>query len=450
MMENEPKNDGPNPLAFRLVWGLVVVVAIGCVWVVVSAYQEEVDRFLRVRMGTPTPELAAALPDGSQELIRRTGAGIEANYQSVRKQPAVGLQRPGSEPRMIWLGGSTVHGGSRDITREEEAAGRAGALLGMESLNFGGIGMDTVSIGVILDDVLSIKPDVLVLYTGHNEFGNAVFTGRYGDASTVHMALLRALLRKSRLFQSLEMRLRGPETLTLPSEANEKQYTVDADTRNEIYWRFEERLRHIISTATDSGVSVVVATLMSNAVAPSMEFSCPEAMRRAGFPALRPEALPVANLSEADIAAAEAMSPGCRDLRWLRARRAGDKATLDTLRDEDPLPARADRPLNAIIRRVAADTGARLVDVDSMARKVGEGLAPSAWFLDSNHLTIEGHDALARMVGQGVAPLVGLDPPTLATAPTTEHDLAGCNAEGCRKRRDFRPEFDLDFGQGPP
>ena len=259
-MENETHEQGPNPIAFRLVWGLVVVVAIGCVWVVWSAYQGEVDRFLRVRMGTPTPELAAALPNGSQELIRRTDAGIEANYQTEPKQPAVGPKRPGSGPRMIWLGGSTVHGGSRDITRLEEAAGRAGELLGMESLNFGGIGMDTVSIAAILDDVLSLQPDVLVLYTGHNEFGNAVFTGRYGDAQSAHFALLRALLRKSRLFQSLELRLRGPETLTLPSEANEKQYTVDAATRAEIYWRFEERLRHIVSRASDQGVTVVVAT----------------------------------------------------------------------------------------------------------------------------------------------------------------------------------------------
>ena len=444
-MENKADDQGPNPIAFRLVWGLVVVVAIGCVWVVWSAYQTEVERFLRVRMGPPTPELAAALPNGSPELIRHTDAGIEATYQAQRKQPAVGPKTSGSGPRMVWLGGSTVHGGSRDITRLEEAPGRAGELLGMESLNFGGIGMDTVSIGAILDDVLSIQPDVLVLYTGHNELGNAVFTGRYGDARTAHTAILRTLLRESRLLQPLEMLLRGRETLTLPSEANEKQYTIDAATRAEIYWRFEERLRHIISEASNRGVAVVVATLMSNSVAPSMEFSCPEAMRRAGFPHGPPEALPVAKFTEADIAAAEAMSPGCRDLRWIRARRAGDKATLDTLRDEDPLPARTDRPLNEVIRRVAADTGASLVDVDRMARAAGGGLEPPAWFLDSNHLTVEGHDALARMIGQGVAPLLGLNPPALAPTPTTGMDLAGCCAEGCRERRDFRP--DNDFGQ---
>ena len=90
-------------------------------------------------------------------------------------------------------------------------------------------------------------------------------------------------------------------------------------TRAEIHWRFEERLRHIVAKASEKGTAIVLATLMSNAVAPSMEFSCPEAMRRAGFPSFRPEALPVGDLNEADISAAEVMSPGCRDLRWLRA-----------------------------------------------------------------------------------------------------------------------------------
>ena len=84
---------------------------------------------------------------------------------------------------------------------------------------------------------------------------------------------------------------------------------------------------------------------------------------------------------------------------------------LDTLRDNDPLPVRTDRNLNNIIRTVAADTDATLIDVDKLAREAGGGLEPVAWFLDHNHLTVEGHDALARMVAEAVAPLVGLAPP---------------------------------------
>ena len=405
---------------------------------------------LRAVFGAPRLELAATLPDGSVELIRRTAAGVEATYQDVRKQPAVGPKNSSGKPRVVWMGGSSVHGGTRDITRAEEAPGRLGALLGVESLNFGGIGMDTVSIGAVLGDVLTIEPDALVLYTGHNELGNAVFTGRYADTRTARVATLRAALGSSRLFQSLERLIRGRETLTLPSEGNEQKFTVTSDRREEIYWRYEERLRHIVGAAEDRGVPVILSTLMSNGVAPSMEFECPEAMRRAGFPSFRPEALPVGELLEADLVAAEAMSPGCRDLRWLRARRAGDKAELDRLRDEDPLPVRADRRLNAIIRTVASDTGATLVDVDELAREAGNGLEPSAWFLDPMHLTTDGHDALARMVAQGVSEVLNKTPPALPRPPTIERDLAGCGGEGCRARRGFRPEFDLDFGQGRP
>jgi hypothetical protein len=318
-----------------------------------------------------------------------------------------------------------------------------GELLGVESLNFAGIGLDTVAIGAILDDVLSIKPDVLVVYSGHNELGNAVFTGRYGDERTARIATLRARFGVSRLYQALEMAIRGRETLALPSAANEQQFSIGEATRTEIHWRYEERLRHIVAKASASGVPVVLATLMSNPVAPSMEFSCPEAMKRAGFRGIRPEALPVAELVESDIAAAEAMAPGCRDLAWIRARRAGDAAALDELRDTDPLPVRADRTLNGVIRRVATETGATLVDVEGFARMAGSGLEPSAWFLDPMHLTAGGHDALARMVAQGVAPLVALKAPTLAPIPTTERDLAGCCTEGCRERPDFLP--DLEF-----
>ena len=403
---------------------------------------------MRVAMGPPRMELAASLPGGGGELIRETPQGLEAAYQYDRQQPAVGPKDIDSKPRMVWLGGSSVHGGTRDITRREEAPGRAGELLGVESLNFGGIGMDTVSIGAILNDVLSLDPDVLVLYTGHNELGNAVFTGRYGDAETARIATLRAMLGGSRLFQSLEGLIRGRETLTLPSEGSEGKFTVTAGIRKEIHWQFERRLRHIVASAQDRGVTVVLSTLISNPVAPSMEFACPEAMRRAGFPSFRPEALPVDRLLESDIAAAESMSPGCRDLRWLRARRSGDREALDQLRDDDPLPVRADRALNDIIRSVASETGAMLVDADRMAREAGGGLEPSAWFLDPMHFTVDGHDAIARMVGNAVAGTVGARAPSLAPPPTAERDLAGCGGEGCRERRGFRPEFDLDFGQG--
>lgn len=43
-MNNATEEQGPNPIVFRLVWGLVAVVAVGSVWVVWDAYQDKVTQ----------------------------------------------------------------------------------------------------------------------------------------------------------------------------------------------------------------------------------------------------------------------------------------------------------------------------------------------------------------------------------------------------------------------
>ena len=44
VMENGTEEQGPNPIVFRLVWGLVAVVAVGSIWVVWDAYQKQTQR----------------------------------------------------------------------------------------------------------------------------------------------------------------------------------------------------------------------------------------------------------------------------------------------------------------------------------------------------------------------------------------------------------------------
>ena len=395
----------------------------------------------RLLGGTPTPELVARLPDGKTELIRRTPTAVEPLYQQTRPVGPVSLEPSAGERRVLWLGGSSIHGGTQGLSIEDEAPGRLGEILGVTSLNFGGIGMDTVTIGSILDHVVALSPDVVVLYSGHNELGNAVFTGRYGDARTARIASVRGWLGGSRAYQFLEMSIRGQEQLILPSAGTEGRFEVTEPIRDEINRRFEERLLHIVSRLTEANIPVVLSTLMSNPIAPSVEFSCPDAVFATGFPAGRAEARPVDSLTESDLQKAEAMAPGCRDLDWIRARRNPNRSdattALDELRDSDPIPVRADRSLNAVVRRVAGGSEATLVDVDGFARMAGEGVEPPSWFLDPMHLTVDGHNALARMIGQGVAPLLGLTPPSLPRVGPDERNLAGCGSEGCRERSGF-------------
>ena len=176
--------------------------------------------------GAPVPELVARLPDGKTPLVRRTSSTVEPLYQDARPVGPVPMQSSAGEHRVVWLGGSSIHGGTQGIMVSEEAPGRMGELLGVTSLNFGGIGMDTVTIGAILNDVVAISPDVVVIYSGHNDLGNAVFTGRYGDERTARIAKVRALLGGSRAYQFLEMSIRGRERVVLPSPSTEGQFEV--------------------------------------------------------------------------------------------------------------------------------------------------------------------------------------------------------------------------------
>ena len=87
-MENGTEEQGPNPVVFRLVWGLVGLVAIGCVWVVWDAYQTQTQRNeagifdaaapdVAFRPAEEDPEHAMDAPLGEISL------GLKANLTAV-------------------------------------------------------------------------------------------------------------------------------------------------------------------------------------------------------------------------------------------------------------------------------------------------------------------------------------------------------------------------------
>lgn|GEM_PF-1643964 len=87
-MGSEAEEKGPNPIAFRLVWGLVVAVAIGCVWVVWSAYDEQVERSEAGIFDAEAPEVgfrpAEQGPDHEMDApIGAISLGLKANLAGV-------------------------------------------------------------------------------------------------------------------------------------------------------------------------------------------------------------------------------------------------------------------------------------------------------------------------------------------------------------------------------
>ena len=87
-MENGTEEHGPNPIVFRLVWGLVVAVAMGSAWVVWDAYQKQVQRNEAGIFDAAAPEVAYRPAENDLEHqmdapLNEISLGLKSNLNAV-------------------------------------------------------------------------------------------------------------------------------------------------------------------------------------------------------------------------------------------------------------------------------------------------------------------------------------------------------------------------------
>jgi lysophospholipase L1-like esterase len=265
----------------------------------------------------------------------------------------------------------------------------------------------------MLPEVLSLRPNAIVLYSGHNDRGNTIFRALANHRGTWDLRVL-GVLSQVRLFQLLQMGLRGGDDAAgaLPAEIQ-----LTASDAEVVRSRYESNLRNLVRTARRAGVAVVLVTPVSNPLGHPFAYQCPEELQTLGLDASHGNhgALDLASLELTALAAAQQRAPACRELTVFQARMnivAGDKApaleVLESLRDNTRTPVQADRRTVETIRRVASTEGASLADVALEFRRAGGGIEPPGWFWDPVHLTGEGHRALAAVVGPVLEQALGL------------------------------------------
>ena len=365
------------------------------------------------------PVLVFQLPDGSETVLEIQGDLVSLPYQHPMRIPPFPQAADPDTPRVLWLGGSSMRGIGPGSTEEGElvASRFVGEALGVESINTAAPGLDTGHIAAMLPRLLTLEPDAVVIYTGHNDLGNGVFYNRYGSGKDRWIARIRAGMGWSRLFGWVERRLRNREVFVPPTPQSQGNFQVSKARRQEIQHVYDSRLRRIVSEVKESGAVVVLATVASNPYAPSPEWECPEALADLGLGRPRPAAFPLEDLTVDALEAQLQRWPGCRDLAWLKARmdlEAGESAGregLEVLRDEDPLPMRADRATVEVIRAVAAEEDVLLADVNQAFRDQGGGLEAAALFADFVHPNVEGQRTIAAVVAPVLAEGLGLPSP---------------------------------------
>jgi lysophospholipase L1-like esterase len=388
---------------------------------------------------------------------RRNGLVLQGDMRFER----VLMPKPKSLLRVAMLGESSVEGFPypRNLTAAsflEASLQQRYPRRKIEVLNLGVTAAASFPLREVARQTLdTLDLDLLVIYTGHNEFfgaGGVASTqaGGHSLASQHFFYWLRSLA----LYQGLEhLTRRQPAAETAGDQSSERAQLIERMARQEAVppagelharaaQNFSANLSAIVRQARARGVPVLLATVASNEadLAPIRCWAEPpqtideitsQARRTLAQTSLT---LPAA-LAQLEAlrqrAHHHAMPPYAmahllqRDGQTSRALPLFQQA-----RDEDAMPWRAPRLINDTIRQTATHEGLPLVDVEAVFHAASQGAI--GWNLMADHLhpNLDGQALLARTLCEAITSHALLrDPDLHAPLPSPDQltQILGAN-----------------------
>ena len=374
--------------------------------------------------------------EGVQPLFVKNEAGDryeipKSRQEFFRPESFAAVKRPG-EFRIFCLGGSTVQGRPYAIetsftTWLELSLNTVDAGRTWDVVNCGGVSYASYRLVPILQEVLGHQPDLIVLYTGHNEFLEDRTYAAVQNTPRPVRAAHRAL-SNLRTYQALRNVVHGEETKSvgpkLPKEVDavlDYQQGLDFYQRDDA-WRegviehFDFNLRRMVRMAQAARVPVVLVQPVVNLKdcppfkSESSNQLSPEESQR--FQQLWQAA---ADLQGEDL---EQEIQLLKQAAQLDERHAGvhyflgrcyfelrqyDKAKVEFqwALDEDICPLRILSPMQEIIRQVSYDFHVPLIDVEQRFQQQSpDGLPGRELMMDHVHPTVFGHQLIADLLFQ--------------------------------------------------
>ena len=287
--------------------------------------------------------------------------------------------------RVFALGGSTTagfpyffyHGFPARLAEKLEAAHPTRRI---EVVNLGATAVSSWTLSDLTGAVIEHEPDAVVIYAGHNEY-----YGAFGAGSTVGRlrspGLKRLVLRLKRtvLYTLLERLIsrQGPsaDRTLMARVARDRAISLGGTTYRAGLEQFEGNMRAVLKDFARAGIMTFVGTLTSN-----LQDQPP--------------------LGE-DV---ESLQAYARGVELLRAADPIDarQAFLEA-KERDDVRFRAPEAMNEIIRRLADELDATLVDVQGAFRS--QGLEGDSLFTDHLHPNAKGYDVMAAAFFDGLSEL---------------------------------------------
>ena len=347
----------------------------------------------------------------------------------------------GDAVRVFCLGGSTTYGRPYD-----DATSFCGWLRDLlpvadpsrrwEVVNAGGVSYASYRVALLMEELIEYEPDVFVVYSGHNEF---LERRTYSSIIAMPEAVrgLGSVASKTRIWtamsnvvQQFSQSPSTPEsnpdilneevTTLLDSAIGPSAYTRDDELAEKILQHFRYNLTRMTDIAASVGAETIFITPASN-LRNSRPFKSEhrpdlsEQDRRTieGLLEKAQVAHAQGRLDESltEIAAAAALDPRHAQLAFLQGRlldeaenRVDARSAFQRARDEDVCPLRAPGPVAGIVREIATERGALLVDFELLTDGWAKDAIPGEEsFLDHVHPTIGVHRRLAVAILETMA-----------------------------------------------
>ena len=194
------------------------------------------------------------------------------------------IQKPANEFRIFCLGGSTVQGRPYAIetsftTWLEISLNHADPSKTWRVVNCGGVSYASYRLAPILEEVLKYEPDLIILYTGHNEFledrtyDKIKRTPEWQKGLHRKLASLRTYNLLRGLFHSNGTKTENPKSV-LPSEVDAlldyenglADYQRDETWKQNVIDHFDHNLDRMIQMTRKAGVKTILVNPVVNLV----------------------------------------------------------------------------------------------------------------------------------------------------------------------------------------
>lgn len=357
-----PPDRSPDLLRRLAFSAVVLVVVLG-----------SVELGLRLVSGAPPPAVRVIRALGEHERYLEPGAeGWTPTYQ----HDTTPLPADDGRPLVAVMGGSSVHRGTPQLRRGAEFAAITGRRLRVRSANLGSPGFDSHDLVVLTEELLRAppdgpeNPDAIVIYTGHNDFGNARYQARYGTVRQGLQARAHSLLSRLQTYAWLSRALRPAQGL-----ARHKGQSDDQSPLSEAAWEqagedLRRNLSRLVERTGAAGVPLAFVTPISNLVYRPRDTRC---------------------------------SPDrCVTEQFDAALAAGDAAGLRAARDGDRVSLRAPSWLRAHLLGLPAENShVHVIDAETqLPRDPAADVPGRHLFVDPIHLSPEGHRLLGELIAR--------------------------------------------------